>query len=581
MLARGLTTLTAAAVLTSVFAVPARAEEEPASTAPSTSDAAGPPAGSTAPTSAVPSSSAAENKPAAQPQDEPPQRARVEVSASLDKDTYQTDEDVHFTFTVKNIGSTTAKGLLVSQDIGEPTDLVVPWDVGGWGPLRNDPGLDLEPGKSFVLHGTGKIREVDQTATVLRGVVFDATHFGVGQFSASAKVTPAPGHAEGLVYGDKNGNGKLDPGEELAGTKLTLRYVNGNRTLTATSGPGGKITFDVPGADYYLGGEVVDGWLFPWHTVRIGEHTELDVRGVPPLNGALKASMAFTQDSYRVGDTAHVTVTLSNSGSIPLTGIVAGCNRIGDGHILSGRGPGWGDLGADGVTIPAGETRTFDVAETVPEAALNRGIVVASCDFGYREVDIEHHAQADARAAVPGAKAVVEGNVGTFDNQGQVKDGLAGVKVVLVADQHCPVVAERTTDAKGHFEFLDVAPGPDFHLYFLPPAGWKVKYENPMWINVYGPPENHYPYRILAEEGDAPLPAVPVNPADCTATTPAPVSGAPGGTGGTGGTGGGQSSGSGLASTGVEALGLGALALTALFLGGVLVLGSRRRRREA
>ena len=104
---------------------------------------------------------------------------------------------------------------------------------------------------------------------------------------------------------------------------------------------------------------------------------------------------------------------------------------------------------------------------------------------------------------------------------------MAGAKVVLVSDQHCPVVGERTTDEKGHFVFLDVAPGPEYHLYFLPPKGWKIKYENPMGISVYGPPENHYPWRIDAEEGDAPLPTVPVNPADCSAAgTPTSTTGA-------------------------------------------------------
>jgi hypothetical protein len=319
----------------------------------------------------------------------------------------------------------------------------------------------------------------------------------------------------------------------------------------------------------------VGGWLFPFRNVRIGADTQLLVRGAPPLNGALKASMAFTQDSYKVGDLAHVTVTLANSGPIPLTGITAACNRIGDPHHLTGRTPGWGDLAADGVTIAPGETRTFDVSETVPEAAFNRGYVVVACDFGYEEVDIDNHAQAHDQAAVPGAKAVVEGNIGVFDDQGQVKEAAAGVKVVLVSDQHCPVVGERTTDTKGHFKFEDVAPGPDFHLYLLPPEGWKIKNENPMWISVSGPPENHYSYRIDAERGDAPVPTVPANPADCGKPgTPTSTTGAAGGSGG-------GESGSGLASTGVDALGLGALALVALALGGGLLIGARRRRNAA
>ncbi|MEU4522678.1 hypothetical protein AB0F52_28685 [Amycolatopsis sp. NPDC024027] len=569
-LARGFAALTAAAVLTSVFAGPAGAEEPtPTSTpaAPSTSEA---PAGSSAP--APPVSSAPESRPAAQPQAEPAQRAQVTVSIVGLKDEYASNEDVRFTFRLKNTGGVTATGVWVSQHIDQPTDLQVAYEP-GWGDLTYGRGIKLEPGQTFELAMTGHIRDIGKDTVHVRGAVFDDSHFGIGQFDEPAKVTAASGEASGVVYGDKNGNGVRDRGEELAGIKLTLRYIHGDVSYTATSDNKGNLTFKVPAADYFLGGDVVDGWLFPWHTVRIGQGTILNLRGVPPLNGALTASMKFTQDSYQVGELAHVTVTLSNSGPIPLAGILAGCNRIGDPYILSGRSPGWGDLAGDGVTIAPGETRVIDVSEAVPQAAFNRGIVVASCDFGYSEVDTDNHAQAHAQAAVPGAKAVVEGNIGVFGNQGEVTQGLAGVKVVLVSDQHCPVAGERTTDAKGHFEFLDVAPGPQYHLYLLPPAGWKIKDENPMWIDVWGPPENHHVWRIDAEQGDAPLPAVPTNPADCTAATPTSTTAAAGGTGG------GQSGASGLASTGVDAIGLGALALLALALGGGLVAGARRRRR--
>ncbi|MBE8524162.1 hypothetical protein ILP97_42935 [Amycolatopsis sp. H6(2020)] len=561
-------------MLTSVFAGPAAAEDPtPTSTVPATSEA---PSTSEAPASseapAPPSSTQPESKPAAaQPPAEPAERARIAVSIGLDKDAYASNDDVHFTIKLTNIGDVTAEGVNAYQFTDKPTDLAVPY--GAWGDLSTGRGIRLEPGQSFEQTVVGNVRDLRQDTVTVRGVLFDKTGFSVSsEFGASAKVTPAPGEATGVVYGDKNGNGARDSGEELAGIKLTLRYVHGDVTYTATSDEHGNLTFKVPAADYYLGGEAVDGWLFPWRTVHIGEGTKLDLRGVPPLNGALKASMKFTQDSYKVGELAHVAVTLSNSGKIPLTGIVAGCNRIGDPYILSGRTPGWGDLAGGGVTIAAGETRVIDVSETVPQAAFNRGIVVAACDFGYREVDSENHVEAYDQAAVPGAKAVVEGNIGVFDNQGQVKQGLAGVKVVLVSDQHCPVVGERTTDAKGHFEFLDVAPGPQYHLYLLPPKGWKIKYENPMWIDVWGPPENHNVWRIDAEEGDGPVPTVPTNPADCTAGAPTST---------TGGTGGGQSGGSGLASTGVDAIGLGALALLALALGGGLVFGARRRRRAA
>ncbi|WP_244211132.1 SdrD B-like domain-containing protein [Amycolatopsis kentuckyensis] len=557
--ARGFAALTAAAVLTSAFAGPAAADPAPESpAAPSTSEAPADPPESTPP---APSPTQPESKPAAaQPRAE---RAQVAVSLVFDKDSYRTDEDIRFTVKLTNTGATTAAGLTMYQMVVDSTDVQVLY--GGWGQLQDKPGVTLEPGKSFELAVSGKVRDLEATTATVRGILFDESGNSAGsQFGFTVPVTKAAGHATGTVYGDKNGNGVLDAGEQLAGTKVTLRYVHGSGTYTATTGPDGKFALDLPAAEYYLGGEVIDGWLFSWRTVRIGSDTDLLLRGAPPLNGALKATMAFTQDTYKVGDLAHVTVTLSNSGPIPLTGIVAACNRVGSGFVLSGRGPGWGDLAADGVTIAPGQTRTFDVSETVPQAAFNRGYVLAACDFGYPEVDTENHAEAQDRAAVPGAKGTVVGDV----KQGE--QGVAGVKVVLVSDQHCPVTGEQTTDAKGHFEFHDVVPGPEYRLYLLPPKGLKVKYENPTAIDVWGSSESRV--GIDVEEGDAPLPVVPVNPADCTAGAPTST------TGPAGGTGGGQSGGSGLASTGVDAIGLGALALLALALGGGLVFGARRRR---
>ncbi len=308
--ARGFAALTAAAVLTSVFADPAAADEPtPTATAPTTSEASSTPAtpaSSEAPEpSTAPSSTQPENKPAAaQPQAEPAERARVTASIKLDNTDYLSNEDVHFTIKLTNTGGVTAEGVYVYQFTDKLTDLNVPW--GGWGDLSSGRGITLEPGHSFDLSGTGSIRDIRQDTVAVRGILFDKTGFSVStDFGTSANVKPAPGDASGIVYGDKNGNGARDSDEALAGIKLTLRYVHGDVTYTATSDKDGNLTFDVPAADYYLGGDVVDGWLFPWRTVHIGKGTKLDLRGAPPLNGALKASMKFTQDSYQVGDTAH------------------------------------------------------------------------------------------------------------------------------------------------------------------------------------------------------------------------------------------------------------------------------------
>jgi len=502
------------------------------------------------------------------------ERTKIQAAVVFEKGEYRTDEDVRFTFKIKNVGTTDAIGLWVSQSFSEPTDLTVPYEP-GWGPLM--PGREkknLKPDESYELPVTGKIKDIEKDSTVVQGNIFDETGSRVGEFVGTAKVTKETGRVTGVVYGDKNGNGGLDDGEKLSGIAVTLQYNNGPTKYTATSDADGRIEFaDVPAAEYRLGGEVIKGWLFPVETVRVGPGgKDLLLRGSPPLNGALKASLAFTKDTYQPGELAHVTVTLTNSGPIPLTGIVAACNRAGASQALNG-GPGWGELGhAGGVTIDPGRTRTFDVSEKVPAAALNYGRVGVECDFGYREVDIDNHADAHGEAVVPGGVATVIGDVVHNAGPGKPREGLAGVKVVLVSDGGCPVTGETTTDEKGHFEFHKVVPGPDYSLYFLPPQGWRIKYDNPTSIMVVGPAENAARVFVEAEAGEAPLPAVPAQPASCDksgTTTPAP--GAPGGQQGSGGA-------SGLASTGADVIWLGALALAALGLGAVLVFGARRRR---
>ncbi|MBB5892450.1 hypothetical protein ACFFS4_17100 [Kutzneria kofuensis] len=85
-----------------------------------------------------------------------------------------------------------------------------------------------------------------------------------------------------------------------------------------------------------------------------------------------------------VGDAAHVTVTLKNSGDRALGGITVMCNRIGNSNELNGRTGGWGDLQwtRPGVTVPAHGTISLDVTEVVPDGARGYGYVVVRCDFG-------------------------------------------------------------------------------------------------------------------------------------------------------------------------------------------------------
>lgn len=569
-----LATITAGAALTGVFTAPAVADPEPSaptSSVPTTSEA---PSSAPAPTSSAPP---VETPSSAAPK---PQAAsdKLEASVTFEKSSYRTDEDVRFTFKVKNVSGTRVTGLQLNYFFGEPGALSIPYEP-GWRELGRSPGVSLEPAGAIEIPVTGQVADLDSDVVNVRGFLYDDSSLSIGQFKASVPVTKVVGGAEGVVFGDKNGNDKLDDGEQLAGIPLTLRHTLGTKEYKATSDADGKIDFgDVAAARYLLGGgEAIKGWLFPTKVVQVGaDTTNLPIRGVQPLNGALKASVSFTKDTYKAGELAHLTVTLSNSGSIPLSGIVAGCNRVGTDFGLRGNGPGWGELAyfAGGVTIAPGETSTFDVSEKVPDAALNHGRVAVGCDFGYAEVDIERNPSAIDEAAVPGGMATLAGQVADDSDPSKPGPGIAGVKLIFSSDGDCPTIVETTTDADGNFKIENVVPGPKYRLFFAPPKGWRIKNENPTSIYVVGPPDNPARLHVGAEKGEEPPVTMPTRRPGCDASgTTTPAHGAPGQQGSGGGT--------GLASTGADVLGLGALALAALALGGGLVFTSRRRRRQA
>jgi LPXTG-motif cell wall-anchored protein len=555
--------------LTSTFTAGIAGAEQPESSPAPTSETSVPV--SEPPASSEPSTPPSESAPSEPPSTgEPPASvaaAQVEVSAKFDQPSYKTGEPLSIDFSIKNVGSARATGLYVFSSTLEPARPIFdPPLVGG---VFSKPGVDLEPGATHQVTLPGRVLSPDEDHVTFAGVVFDETNFGVAEFSVNAPVERRTVRVGGVVYGDQNGNGRRDAGEELPGITLTWTNVDFfDKKYTATTDADGRFTFaELPTVRYLTGAEVVDGWLFPYVIREIDasdENENLLIRAVPPLDGALHATLKFTKNSYAPGELAHLEVTLSNSGPIPLRGIIAGCNRVGNSNGLN-TGPGWGDLafGTDGVTIGVGKTRTFEVTEHVPQAAFDYGYVFASCDFGYLEVDIDNHATADDQAAVPGALATLEGRVFT-DQSGE--EGLGGVKLVLVRDGPCPVVGETTTGTDGRFRFEQVPPGPDYKVYFLPPTGWRMVGDNPTSIQVIANGGGRPGF--LAERGDAALPTVPTNPSTCTttttppATTPAPQ---------------GRSS-SGLASTGANVTGLAALGVMALLLGAGTIVAARRRR---
>ena len=233
-------------------------------------------------------------------------------------------------------------------------------------------------------------------------------------------------------------------------------------------------------------------------------------RAVGPLTG-LTADLEFAKDTYARDEAPIVRVALTNSGDTPLIGIVANCDRGGFGQSLDGRGPGWGDLAGDGVTVSPHTTLVLQVTEPMPAAAYEYGYVGVGCDFGYKNVDDEHNPGDSDRAAVPGQHGDLEGDVADDES------GIAGVRLVLVPENGGCAVAETKSDAAGHFAFRQVPVG-NYDLYLFPPTGWHVQFDNPTSTYVMGNWTGQM-YIELAP-GAAPAPTLPSCPAAPAAPAP-------------------------------------------------------------
>jgi hypothetical protein len=154
-----------------------------------------------------------------------------------------------------------------------------------------------------------------------------------------------------------------------------------------TTGADGSFAFTgLPGGWYQISFLDPDGWLVKrsWmDTAHIAGSTNdfsPDYLATRPLSESLQASISFDQPTYHAGDTATVTITLTNLTTTTLTGIGAKCNPAGDPDHLTCQNPGWAPFNTDaGATAPPG-TSTFHVSETIRNTPS--GVVTADAYFG-------------------------------------------------------------------------------------------------------------------------------------------------------------------------------------------------------
>lgn len=397
-----------------------------------------------------------------------PEFTELKIEAAFDKPSYAAGMPITLRLTISNIGALPAEKVTVSA-----------WDANfhpsseAWGELDYRRGALIEPGATRTFEVTAYMSQLTDSVGIKGQVLSPSVRSHPGpDFDLRSEVRATTGGWTGVVYGDRNENNQVDPGELLSRTKIILYGGVPYSTLETTTGPDGAFAFQqIPTGRYSPSVSAPDGWVTRYDEVIIeeGPARQADIRGVRPLTDRLTASIAFKKKDYQPGDIAQVRVTLTNRGSTPITGLKAFCNRIGDPNHLNGVGPGWGALNWDssGVTVAAGEAKTVIVSESVPAAAREWGEVVASCDFG----------PDDSYTGYPQSSDVVRvaGRLGGADFNVVQQGGapIAGVTMLFVDPFTRRVVDRKVSDANGKFQIRDrqvgryevIVLGPWKHLY--------------------------------------------------------------------------------------------------------------------
>jgi PKD repeat protein len=322
----------------------------------------------------------------------------IRVCASFDKASYSSGDVVRLTVSATNVGTATAPGVSMWSTGISGSDH---WDrLPDGALLDNRIGPDLPAGATLVSEVDGYAADPASGAVTFSGSVIQFLPDGSGStygdpVSISSAVTPATGDYSGSAFVDGNNNGRPDAGEGLAGAQVTLTGpysgINGNpeQSYTATSDAQGDFGLTgLPAGHYSVEATGPSGWY-----VRPGDGeaivdgssgTTPDLFPATPTPFPLRASASFDKASYRAGDTAQITVNLTNTSASDLHGIQAQCNPGGGGTVMWGEGAGWDVLQAPGVTVSAKQTTTLHLSEVVPADAVNTvtGDVSLDCLFG-------------------------------------------------------------------------------------------------------------------------------------------------------------------------------------------------------
>ncbi|EME60393.1 hypothetical protein [Amycolatopsis decaplanina] len=406
----------------------------------------------------------------------------LKITAGVPDGRWLRGETIPIDLTITNIGDAPANE--VKAQGSTYSGPYYGFDQNTWGELHFDgPGASFQAGESRTYRLTGRIWGVEAGNPVAR---IEALTPGDADYTDNVVDVPVnvvpPETTErvaGQVYGDKNRDGVLSPGEELAGITARVGSFGMPQELSVVTDAAGRFSFDAvpvgPNRVLYFR-DVPDGWLLPEDTVMrldgSGKYEALSIRGQQPLSQALQAKIELDKTSYVPGETAKATVTLTNSGAHPLSGLFVTCGNGGTDTELKIPQEQWGAFGSSqaGALTP-GQRVVLPLTAQVPEKASYFGKTSLHCDFNGKTYLAGP--QISVEAKVPGKRADARGLAWVDKNNNYRPDdgeGLAGITATLSTRDN-KLVSFARTDAKGYVTFPGVAVG---EYVFRVAAPWKA-----------------------------------------------------------------------------------------------------------
>lgn len=388
------------------------------------------------------------------------------IVAGIDRPAYLPTDVVRMFVLVQNTGTTTATGVVVRST----GDL----EFAPWGELdAAGPGVELAPGEEVELEVTATPKDAGDMTQVVEAVSVEPdANPADNQVTSEAFVTAEKCDLTLTLYRDVDRDGVVDPGEPTGGVHVVVSGGIADEVHEARTDPNGVVRFHgIAGGQYTYYPSLPTGWSIgtdPVIKVRPGLN-EVPIRATYVDLSKLTATLSLDKPVYAGGETVRERVTLTNSGTQDIVGLYAMCGGktiATENHLTS---DGWGELtiagGGPGVVVRAGETRTWEFTDVVPDRAWAYGFVALECEFWVPGVT--GSAVAGTSASVPGGQGTLGGTVV------QGEQPVSGVKLQLVNRTNGAIVARAVSDGTGAFRFPQVPAG-RYELRVVGPWHWEI-----------------------------------------------------------------------------------------------------------